>query len=304
LTKIALRHKISLLNQRESFLLKKFFISAVSLAAVLMLVLMVSSCGKKPRKAARKRAPKPAASAPAAKRAPTPKPESTPAPSAQGKEARVVIIIDDMGNDMKALDEVLALPGPVVVAVLPLTRHSAETAKRAESHGREVLLHLPMQPKGTLQGLGPGALMSGMGPDEIRENLNRDLASVPGAAGVNNHMGSLLTEDPAAMDDLMSDLKARDLFFVDSLTTAGSVACRMASKEGVPSASRRVFLDDSSDEAAIKAQLERLVKLAKKYGTVIAIGHPRPMTLAVLKEEIPLLPEQGVRMAKISDAIK
>ena len=141
-----------------------------------------------------------------------------------------MIIIDDMGNDMKALDEVLALPGPVAVAVLPLTRHSAETATRAESRGREVLLHLPMQPKGTLQGLGPGALMSGMGPEEIRENLNKDLASVPGAAGVNNHMGSLLTEDTAAMDALMSDLKSRNLFFVDSLTTAGSVACRMASR--------------------------------------------------------------------------
>jgi uncharacterized protein len=279
-------------------LLKKFFISAVSLATVLMLVLMVSSCGKKPRKARRKRVPKPVASAPAAKgRAPAPKP-------AQGNEARVVIIIDDMGNDMKALDEVLALPGPVAVAVLPLTRHSAETAKRAESHGREVLLHLPMQPRGTLQGLGPGALMSGMGPDEIKENLSRDLASVPGAEGVNNHMGSLLTEDPGAMDELMSDLKPRGLFFIDSLTTAGSVACRMASKEGVPSASRRVFLDDSSDEAAIKAQLERLVRLAKKYGTAIAIGHPRPSTLEVLKEEIPELPARGVRVVKISEAIK
>jgi polysaccharide deacetylase 2 family uncharacterized protein YibQ len=289
-------------------LLKKFFISAVSFAAVLMLVFMVSSCGKKPRKAPRKRVPKPAASAPAAKpRAPVPKQASKPAPEAKpapGNEVRVVIIIDDMGNDMKALDEVLALPGPVAVAVLPLTRHSAETAKRAESRGREVLLHLPMQPKGTLQGLGPGALMSGMGPEEIKENLSRDLASVPGAEGVNNHMGSLLTEDPAAMDDLMSDLKSRNLFFIDSLTTAGSVACRTASKEGVPSASRRVFLDDSSDEAAIKAQFERLVKLAKKHGTAIAIGHPRPSTLRVLKEEIPGLPARGVRVAKISEAIK
>lgn len=285
-------------------MLKKFFISAVSFAAVLMLVFMVSSCGKKPCKAPRKRVPKPSVSAPAAKpQATAPKPAPLPK-LAPGKEVRVVIIIDDMGNDMKALDEVLALPGPVAVAVLPLTRHSSETATRAESRGREVLLHLPMQPKGTLQGLGPGALMSGMGPEEIKENLSKDLASVPGAAGVNNHMGSLLTEDPAAMDALMSDLKSRDLFFIDSLTTSGSVACRMASKEGVPSASRRVFLDDTSDEAAIKAQFERLVKLAKKYGTAIAIGHPRPMTLTVLKEEIPLLSEQGVRVAKISEALK
>ena len=289
-------------------MLKKFFIFAVLFAAVLMLVLMVSSCGKKPRKARRKIVPKPPASARAAKsRAPTPKPvtkPAPPAPSPPGKGVRVVIIIDDLGNDMKALDEVLALPGPVAVAVLPLTRHSAETATRAESRGREVLLHLPMQPKGGLQGLGPGALMSGMGPEEIKENLNKDLASVPGAAGVNNHMGSLLTEDTAAMDALMSDLKSRNLFFVDSLTTAGSVACRMASEEGVPSASRRVFLDDSPDEAAIKAQLERLVKLAKKYGTAIAIGHPRPATLKVLKEEIPGLSARGVRVSKISEALK
>lgn len=280
-------------------MLKKFFISAVPFAAVLMVVLMVSSCGKKPRKAPRKIVPSPPASAPVSALAPKP-----PLKPAGEKKVRVVIIIDDMGNDMKALNEVLALPGPVAVAVLPLTPHSAETATRAESRGREVLLHLPMQPKGSLEGLGPGALMSGMGPEEIKENLSRDLASVPGAEGVNNHMGSLLTEDPAAMDDLMSDLKARKLFFIDSLTTAGSVACRMAYREGVPTASRRVFLDDSADEAAIKAQFEQLVSLAKKHGIAIAIGHPRPSTLKVLKEEIPGLSARGVRVAKISEALK
>ncbi|MGC2423268.1 MAG: divergent polysaccharide deacetylase family protein [Nitrospirota bacterium] len=287
-------------------MLKKFFISAISLAAVLIVVLMVSSCGKKPGNVPKKlpsSPPNPSAAARKPAKMPPPKPAPTPMP-APGKEVRVVIIIDDMGNDMKALDEVLALPGPVVVAVLPLTSHSAETAIRAESAGREVLLHLPMQPKGDLRGLGPGALMSGMGPEEIKENLNKDLASVPGAEGVNNHMGSLLTEDPAAMDALMTELKARNLFFIDSLTTSGSVACRMASEEGVQSASRRVFLDDFPDEAAIKAQLERLVKLAKKYGTAIAIGHPRPSTLKVLKEEIPGLSAHGVRVAKISEALK
>ena len=143
--------------------------------------------------------------------------------------------------------------------------------------------------------------MSGMGPEEIRENLNKDLASVPGAAGVNNHMGSLLTEDPAAMDPLMSDLKSRNLFFVDSITTAGSVACRMASEEGVPSASRRVFLDDSPDEAAIKGSLSGW-STGEKVRDGHRIGHPRPSTLKVLKEEIPGLSARGVRMAKISEA--
>ncbi len=267
-----------------------------TLAALLVLAVFITSCGKR-EEAGRKirpAAPPKTAAKPALKSAP-------PAPV---KEAAIVIIIDDMGNNPKEIDDVLALPGPVAVAVLPLLRYSKETAKRAEAVGLTVLLHLPMQPKGNPKGLGPGALISGMSQEDINDTLSKDLASVPGAEGVNNHMGSLLTEDPAAMGALMADIKSRKLFFVDSLTTSGSAAWRMAKKAGVPFARRDVFLDDLSDETYITAQFERLVAVAKKRGIAVAIGHPRPMTLKVLGEEIPDLPKRGVRLAGVSEALK
>ncbi len=268
----------------------------LTLAALLVLAVFITSCGKR-EEAGRKIRP-------AAPRKASPKPAPKRALPVPAKEAAIVIIIDDMGNNPKELDDVLALPGPVAVAVLPLLRYSADTAKKAEAAGLTVILHLPMQPKGPLKGLGPGALMSGMSPEDIDDTLSKDLASVPGAEGVNNHMGSLLTEDKAAMGALMAGLKSRKLFFVDSLTTAGSEGWRMAKKAGVPFARRDVFLDDLSDETYIKAQFERLVAIAKKRGIAVAIGHPRPMTLKVLGIELPNLPKQGVRLARVSEALK
>ncbi len=268
----------------------------LALAALLAFAVFITSCGKR-EEAGRKVRP-----------AAPPKTAVKPAPKsvrpARAKEAAIVIIIDDMGNNPKELDDVLALPGPVAVAVLPLLRYSEETAKMAEKKGLTVLLHLPMQPKGHIKGLGPGRLMKGMSPKDINDILSKDLASVPGAEGVNNHMGSLLTEDKAAMGAVMAGLKSRKLFFVDSLTTAGSEGWRMAEKAGVPFTRRDVFLDDLSDEAYIKAQFARLVAIAKKRGIAVAIGHPRPMTLKALGEELPDLPKQGVRLVRVSEALK
>ena len=273
-------------------MIKKF----LTLAAIIALAVLITSCGKR-EEAGRKARPA-APPVPAAKSAPK---SARPIPA---KEAAIVIIIDDMGNNPKELDDVVALPGPVAVAVLPLLRYSADTAKRAEAKGLTVLLHLPMQPKGNPGGLGPGALMSGMSPEDINDILSKDLASVPGAEGVNNHMGSLLTQDEAAMDAVMSGLESRKLFFVDSLTTARSEAWRTAKKDGVPFARRDVFLDDSPDEAYIKAQFARLVAIAKEKKIAVAIGHPRPMTLKVLREELAGLTGQGVRLVNIKEALK
>ncbi len=267
----------------------------LTLAAIIALAVLITSCGKREEGGGK--------AGPAAPPRPAAKPAQKSARPIPAKWAAIAIIIDDMGNNPKELDDVVALPGPVAVAVLPLLRYSADTAKRAEAKGLTVLLHLPMQPEGNPEGLGPGALMSGMSPEDIDNILSGDLASVPGAEGVNNHMGSLLTEDKAAMDAVMSGLESRKLFFVDSLTTAKSEAWRTAEKDGVPFARRDVFLDDSPDEAYIKAQFARLVAIAKRRGIAVAIGHPRPMTMKALKEEIPGLPKQGVRLVNIKDAL-
>ena len=229
-------------------------------------------------------------------------PAEQPAPKAPERRIRVAIIIDDMGNDSRALDALLGIDAPVAVAVLPMLAHSAETAVRAEKAGREVLLHLPMQPREEgVRGLGPGALTIGMSDGEIREAMSMDFKSVPGAVGVNNHMGSALTEDEAPMAAVMEVLKKRGLFFVDSRTTPSSVADAVAREKGVKAEARDVFLDDSEDPADIKRQFDRLVALARKNGEAVAIGHPRAATLAMLKCELPALKEGGIEVVNPSE---
>lgn len=235
------------------------------------------------------------------------RPEGQPAQApaeAPAAAASVVIIIDDMGNDIRQLDEVEALKEPIAVAVLPGQRASSAVVKRARQAGLDVLLHLPMQPREKVPGLGQGALMEGMGPEAIKEILDKDLASVGPVEGVNNHMGSGLTADRKAMLSLMRLLKGRGLFFVDSRTTAASEAYRAAEEEGVKAASRDVFLDDSSNPADIRAQFERLERIALKRGSALAIGHPRPATLAALRDELPRLKDKGIKVIRVTELVK
>lgn len=218
---------------------------------------------------------------------------------------RVAVIIDDVGMDMAALERVGSLGVPVAVAVLPGLRHTADAASYAKEAGIELLLHLPMQPKGdSMKGLGPGALLAGMTDEELRAAVSGGIESVPGAVGVNNHMGSALTEDARAMGVVMREFKRRGLYFVDSRTSAESVALDEASKMGVRAASRAVFLDDSGDPAEIRKQLARLARKAGRDGSALAIGHPRPATLEVLAEELPRLKAQGVDVVRVSDLVR
>lgn len=226
-------------------------------------------------------------------------------PSCERPRAYVAIIIDDLGGDLRTLRPVLGLDYPVSVAVLPGLPNSAEAARQAEDAGRDVLVHIPMQPHGDcMKGLGPGALMAGMGAGAIRDVVRSDLSDVPGAKGVNNHMGSLLTEDKAAMSALMDELARRGLFFVDSMTSSGSVALESAKKNGVPAARRNVFLDDADDLHEIEAQFDRMAALALRDGSAIAIGHPRPATIAVLKKRLPGLRSKGVELVGISELVE
>jgi polysaccharide deacetylase 2 family uncharacterized protein YibQ len=129
------------------------------------------------------------------------------------------------------------------------------------------------------------------------------LASVPGAIGVNNHMGSLLTQAPGSMRVLLEALRPRGMFFVDSYTTERSVALRTAQELGVPATRRDVFLDPEPGEAAIAEQWQRLLALARKRGIALAIGHPNPITLAWLERELPTLAAQGITLVRVSDVV-
>ncbi len=233
---------------------------------------------------------------------PLPQPEKAPPVVEEKPSARIAIVIDDMGYDMKTLEEILALDAPVTIAVLPHLTHSRRIAERAHLEGMEVLLHLPMEPKDTTaHSPGDGALFTHMDEREIRLMVEADLDSVPHITGVNNHMGSKFTEDTEKMKFVFMVLKERGFFFVDSKTTGRSVAEGLAKKMGLPVASRDVFLDNERDRDYIRGQIEKLKTIAKRRGEAIGIGHPYPETIATLKEVIEELQNDGIELVRVSE---
>jgi len=216
-------------------------------------------------------------------------------------DPRLAIVVDDLGNDRAALDRVVAIAEPLAGAVLPGLPRSRATALALRSAGKEVLLHLPMEPLDPGAKPGPGLVRTAMTPAEVGAVVSADLDDVPGAAGVNNHMGSKATADRRTMDAVLSVLGKRGLFFLDSRTTAFTVAAQEAGRLGVRCRSRSVFLDDVPEDAAIRAQLERAVAEARSEGAAVAIGHPHPATLAVLEQELPALREEGIRLVVVSE---
>ena len=212
---------------------------------------------------------------------------------------RIAIVIDDMGNALRPGRAALALPGEMTYAFLPHTPFAGHLAEQAKQLGKEVMLHLPMESKKALP-LGPGGLQLDMSRDAFRDTLDAGLASVPHVVGVNNHMGSLLTSDLAAMRWLMKDLSRRGLYFVDSRTTLASVAEEQARKGAVSVTRRDVFLDSSREPGQIRHQFHRLLQLAGRRGSALAIGHPYPETLQVLAEELPRLEALGVELVPAS----
>lgn len=217
----------------------------------------------------------------------------------------IAILIDDLGNDRAAVDRISRWPYAVSVAVLPGLPSSGEVARELERSGKQVLLHLPMEPIG-FPGVrpGPGVVLRSQSDEEIVATLASDLDSVPGAVGVNNHMGSAATADPRVMRVVARVLFERGLFFVDSRTTEATVARDAARLAHVPSASRRVFLDDVAREDQIEASLTALIARAKAEGSAIAIGHPHAATLAVLDRELPKLESRGVRLVNVGELVE
>lgn len=209
-----------------------------------------------------------------------------------------------MGNDRTNDQAVLALPYHLTVSVLPHLPLSAEIADEAARHGDEVMLHLPMQPDSEVTRTDTIELRSGMPSAEVRSVLAGMLETVPHVSGVNNHEGSKATADPQLMDALMPALHARHLFFIDSRTTASTVAYDTARRYGVPAASRKVFLDDSVDPKAIKQQIDLAVRDADHDGAAIAIAHPHPETITALRDTLPQLKKRGIQLVFASDLVR
>ncbi|MGF6284517.1 polysaccharide deacetylase 2 family uncharacterized protein YibQ [Pseudomonas sp. BT76 TE3572] len=214
------------------------------------------------------------------------------------QKAYLSLIIDDLGQNLPRDRRVLALPGPVTTAIMPDTPHATEFAREAHRAGKIVILHMPMDPA-----TGPFAWHPDLPIEELEKRLNAALKVVPYTAGINNHMGSRMTVQQPAMAWLMAELQRRHKLFVDSRTSAQTVAAAEAQKIGLASVSRDVFLDDEPTEAAIFTQLQTAISLARKQGSAVMIGHPYPQTLAVLERELPKLKAQGIDWIDIKQMI-
>jgi len=217
----------------------------------------------------------------------------------------LAIVIDDMGQDLHKLDELFKVGVPITVAVLPHLQYSADTASKAHSRGWEVILHLPMEPKGSDEhDPGKGALWTVMTPAEVRGQLDGDINDVPYVIGMNNHMGSKFTEDGPLMREVLAVAKKKKLFFLDSRTSSKSVVMSIARDMGVASADRDVFLDNDKDVASIKKRIREAVALARRNGSAIAIGHPYPETIKALQEAIPGISGSEITVVRLSELVK
>lgn len=214
---------------------------------------------------------------------------------------RLAIILDDLGNDPAAAEAIFALPYPLTIAVLPNRPHSAEIAEEAHRRGYQVMLHLPMESVGQGQS-EPRELRPGMSGQEVSQMVKSFLDAVPEVAGVNNHQGSQSTTDAALMNELMPVLRDRKLFYIDSRTTAATVAFDAARRAGVQSAFRNVpFLDDVAELPAVRQQLQLALREAGEKGEVIAIGHPHRSTLQALQQVLPEAKIRGIQLVFASE---
>lgn len=228
---------------------------------------------------------------PAAKRAP---------------RGQVALIIDDMGQSLETLDEIIALGRPITVSVLPYSAYAAETARIAHEKGLEVLLHLPLESVNNHEAMAntEGMILTMMTEPAIVASFEASFDRVPFATGTNNHMGSRYTADRDLMRRILRPIKERGLFFVDSRTTAQTVALDEARKMGIPAAQRDVFLDADEDRGRIKGRLIELLQKARKKGRAVGICHPFPETLAVLKSSLFLIDSYNLEAVPVSRLVR
>lgn len=214
---------------------------------------------------------------------------------------RAAIVIDDLGQNLFHFEQLAQLDLPLSVAVIPGLPASARTVERATRLGIEILLHQPMEPREeTGKNPGAGVLLTSMDEAELRARVRAGIAAVPGAVGMNNHMGSLFTENAAGVGALMAELREHDLFWLDSRTTAASLGVSSARAAGISAIDRDVFLDAELDPDFIRGQVRKLVAIARRRGAAVGIGHPHPETIAVLRELREELLASGVELVPVS----
>ena len=219
------------------------------------------------------------------------------------EKPQIYIVFDDMGIDKVAFDRVMNLPGPVTLSFLPYAEGVDRLAARARARGDEIMLHLPMEPIGDADP-GPNSLRTGSTGAEFLRALNWNLEQIDGVVGVNNHMGSRFTADEAAMKTTLANLKARDLFFLDSLTTSDSVARAAGAQVGANVIVRDVFIDADPGKTAIVSQLALVEEIARETGYAVAIAHPRDDTIDVIGPWLTSALARGFELAPVSTLVR
>lgn len=218
---------------------------------------------------------------------------------------KIAIVIDDLGVENKISQELLRWDFPVTFSILPFTPYSKTLAGEAHRKGKEIILHLPMEPHGYPQTRpGEGVLLEEMDEAKLLRQLSKDIEAVPHIKGVNNHMGSRLMENPEKIEIILSELKRRGLFFLDSRTTPQTIGLQVAQSVGLKAMERSIFIDNSSTEEDIKQQLEQLIRLSLSKGKAIGIGHPHPSTLKAIKEMVPKMKEKGIDIVSLSEMME
>lgn len=219
------------------------------------------------------------------------------------KRKKIAIVIDDWGYNLNNINFIEQIKEPFTLAILPHHVHSGSIAKLANNQNKQVIVHMPMEPKSAYASLENNTIMTNMNQDEIDILLESALNDIGFAKGINNHMGSKATEDEALMRIIFRFLKRNNLFFVDSWT--GNSICKDLAKEmGLPFYKRSVFLDNESDSDYIKEQFRELIANAKQNGSALGIGHDRRKTLIVFKEMIPEIKDNNIDLVFVSELVK
>ena len=213
----------------------------------------------------------------------------------------IAIVIDDFADDPIAA-HFCAIPQPLTFSILPRASQAPALAERVRTNGHEVLVHLPMEPQGGAS-LSANAILVGLDDEEIRRRVRRALRNVPHARGVNNHMGSKATANERVMRLVLSELKDRNLLFLDSRTTASSVAYQLAVDMDIRAINRDLFIDEIADAQAIQEKLWELAAIAAQSGQAIGVGHNRRETLIALLAALPQLEKRGFRFVPVSQLL-
>ncbi len=219
---------------------------------------------------------------------------------------KIAFVIDDWGYTTRNCKYLKEIKAPIAAAVLPNLRHTNDVMLCADAAGKDVMLHLPLEPYNNKDQYPENYLITtNMKPALVAKLLEDMLKKMPRIIGVNNHMGSKATEDKPLMKQIFKILRKHGLYFMDSMTSPHHSVCGEVAKDlKVPFASRDVFLDNVNTKEAILVQIEELVQKARKKGYAIAIGHDRDLTMRVLKEQIPILQERGFEIVRVKDLLK